>query len=285
MNYTTGKYDNISLEAYHKDVKAVSKTNLDQIHKSFQHYLASKEERSPLSGPLPRCLIDGAALHCLVLTPDQFTKDFSVLPALNRRTREGKALYQQILSQGKPIISANTFAKLEAMGGAILNHPTSVLLKEGVAENSYLWQDKDTGLMCKCRPDYLRRLVVVDIKTCQDASYEAFQRSILDHRYHVQGAYFLDGVASALQDGVKRDFILIAVENTPPFAVAAYKLDDGLLELGREIYKKDLQKYKIHTEHPELWQGYSAEVMDMTAPNWAKKNQPEVKSVPADVII
>jgi len=127
--------------------------------------------------------------------------------------------------------------------------------------------------------------VIVDIKTCQDASYNSFQRDIIDHRYHVQGAYFLDGVSVALKDEVKRDFVLIAVEKTPPFAVAAYKLDQDILELGREAYKKDLQKYKIHTEHPELWQGYSAEVMDMTAPNWAKKTQLEIKSVSADVII
>lgn len=287
MIYKQGKYtsDQLSLAAYHKEVEAISKTNLDNIHQSYQHYLASKEEKSPLSGDIPKCLVEGAALHCLVLTPEKFNEEFSVLPALNRRTREGKALYEQILSQGKPVIPATLFGKLEAMGGAILNHPTSILFKEGAPEGSYIWEDPDTKVLCKCRPDYLRKMAILDVKTCMDASYEAFQRAIVDHRYHVQGAYFLDGVAAVLKDGVKRNFILIAVEKSPPFAVAVYKLDDATIELGRTAYKEDLQEYKVHTEHPELWQGYSSEVQEMSLPNWAKKSRQEVKSVSASVIL
>ena len=274
MIYKPGIYthDQLSLEAYHHDVEAISKTNLDHIHQSYQHYLESKKEQtSPLSGPLPKCLVEGAALHCLVLTPEQFTTDFRILPPLNRRTREGKALYQQILSEGKPVIPASVFVKLEAMGGAIGNHPTaSKLLKDGIAESSYLWTDPDTGVMCKCRPDYLiKDIAIPDIKTCMDASYDAFQRAIIDHRYHVQGAYFIDGVSAVLNDGVKRDFILIAVEKSPPFAVAVYKLSDKAIELGREIYKMDLKKYKAHIEAPTMWPGYSPSVEDIELPNWA----------------
>jgi exodeoxyribonuclease VIII len=287
MIYKIGKYtsDQLSIEAYHKEVEALSKTNLDAIHQSYQHYLASKEERSPLCGNIPKCLVEGQALHCLVLTPTQFNNEFSVLPALNRRTREGKALYDQIVSQGKPVVSAATFGRLEAMGGSILNHPTSILLKDGVEESSYIWKDPDTDLLCKCRPDYLRSTVIVDIKTCQDASYDSFQRDIIDHRYHVQGAYFIDGVSATLNDKIKRDFVLIAVEKSPPFAVAAYKLDGEALEIGRDEYKRDLQKYKTHVTHPELWQGYSSGVMEMDRPNWAKRNKNSAKSVSVEVLI
>lgn len=287
MIYKQGKYtsDQLSLATYHKEVEAISKTNLDNIHQSYQHYLASKEEKSPFSGDIPQCLTEGAALHCLVLTPDKFTEEFSVLPLLNRRTREGKALYEQILSRGKPVISSTTFSRLEAMGGAILNHPTAILFNEGAPECSYIWEDPDMKMLCKCRPDYLRKMAILDIKTCMDASYEAFQRAIIDHRYHVQGAYFLDGVAAVLKDGVKRDFVLIAVEKNPPFAVAVYKLDDATIELGRTAYKEDLQEYKRHTEHPELWSGYSSGVQEMTLPNWAKKSRPEIKSVEASLIL
>lgn len=292
MIYKLGRYtaEHLSLEAYHHDVEAVSKTDLDNIHQSYQHYMESKkDQKSPLSGPLPKCLVEGAALHCLTLTPGEFTKEFKVLPVLNRRTREGKALYQQILSEGRPVIPARVFERLQAMGGAILNHPAaSVLLKDGIPESSYIWTDPDTGVICKCRPDYIQGmqgLVIPDIKTCQDASFDAFQRAIIDHRYHVQGAYFIDGVTAVLHDGCKRDFVLIAVEKDPPFAVAAYRLSDEALDLGRKIYKEDLQKYKSHVEHPDLWPGYSSMVQDMDLPRWAKKYQTEVKEVTAEVLI
>jgi hypothetical protein len=289
MIYKPGTYtaEQLSIVAYHKEVEAVSKTNLDAIHRSYQHYLASKEEVSPLSGSMPKCLVEGSALHCLVLTPGEFTKEFNILPSgLNRRTREGKALYEQIIAQGKPVITSMVFTRLEAMGGAMLNHPeASILLKEGIAESSYIWVDPDTGVTCKCRPDYLRRLQILDVKTCQDASYEAFQRDIVEHRYHVQGAYFLDGVAAVLGSEVKRDFILIAVEKTPPFAVAVYRLDDEAIEMGRAIYKADLAKYAKHTQHPDMFPGYSSGVCDMVLPKWAKKTKPEIKSVGAEILI
>ena len=93
MIYQIGKYsfEQLALAAYHRDVEAISKTNLDSIHQSFQHYQESKkDQRSPLSGELPKCLVEGAALHCLVLTPQDFTREFKILPSgLNRRTREG----------------------------------------------------------------------------------------------------------------------------------------------------------------------------------------------------
>jgi hypothetical protein len=223
MIYPIGKYTTaqLSLATYHSQVEAVSKTDLDYINQSYAHYLEHKEHPVlALSGPLPKCLVEGAALHCLVLTPDQFKSEFNILkPEMNRRTREGK-----------PVLSNAVYLRIEAMAGAILNHPSaSALLKNGSPESSYIWEDPDYKLVCKCRPDYLGSgLVIPDLKSCQDASYEAFQRAIIDHRYHVQGAYFIDGVKAV--DGKTRDFILVAVEKEPPFAVAVYKLDAETLE-------------------------------------------------------
>ncbi len=290
MIYPIGKYTTaqLSLATYHSQVEAVSKTDLDYINQSYAHYIEHKAHpvMSVLSGPLPKCLVEGAALHCLVLTPEEFTKEFSILPVgLNRRTREGKALYQQILAAGKPVLSAPVYTRIEAMAGAILNHPSaSALLKNGSPESSYIWEDPDYKLACKCRPDYLGSgLVIPDLKSCQDASYEAFQRAIIDHRYHVQGAYFVDGVKAV--DGKTRDFILVAVEKEPPFAVAVYKLDAETLEQGRLEYKRNLQTYKTYQEHPELWTGYDSMVMTMALPKWAKKNPPEIKSVAVDCLL
>ena len=289
MIYPKGKYSTaqLSLAKYHNEVEAVSKTNLDHINVSYAHYLYNKEHpvMSALSGPIPKCLVEGSALHCLVLTPEEFTKEFKILPVgLNRRTREGKALYQQILSQGVPVLSAPVFTRLEAMAGAILNHPSaSALLKNGAPESSYIWTDPDTGVTCKCRPDYLSRLMIPDIKSCQDASYEAFQRAIIDHRYHVQGAYFVDGVKAV--DGQRRDFVLIAVEKEAPFAVAVYKLDEETLEQGRLEYKRNLQTYKTYQEHPERWTGYESMVMTMNLPKWARRNPPDIKSVGVETLL
>jgi len=289
MVYKIGKYTtaDLSLAAYHNDVEAVSKTDLDFINQSYEHYLEHKRNpvKSALSGPLPKCLVEGSALHCLVLTPEEFMKEYEVLPVgFSRRTSEGKAEYAQKLVSGKPVLSATVVARLKEMAGAILRHPSaSELLKNGAPESSYIWVDPDTGVTCKCRPDYLSRLMIPDIKSCQDASYEAFQRAIIDHRYHVQGAYFVDGVKAT--DGQVKDFTLIAVEKEPPFAVAVYKLDAETLDQGRLEYKRNLMTYKIHKEHPNLWQGYEEMVMTMTLPKWARKNPLNIKSVAVQCLL
>lgn len=285
MIYKTGKYtkEEIPLETYHNVVEAISKTNLDYIHQSYLHYLTSKLPLT-LTEPVPKCLTEGAALHSLVLTPDQFATEFKVLPELDRRTKAGKAYYNHELAEGKPLISSEEFSNFEEMAKAIANHPSaSLLLKDGTPETSYIWTDSDTGVTCKCRPDYLQRLVIVDIKTCQDASYDAFQRAIIDHRYHVQGAYFLDGVHAV--DGGIRDFILIAVEKDPPYAVAVYKLDEVFIDAGRAAYKEDLKRYATHIQNPTMWQGYDPMVVEMGAPAWIKKSRIEPKTTTASVLL
>ena len=38
------------------------------------------------------------------------------------------------------------------------------LLSFGIAEKSYWWDDKTSGLTCKCRPDWLNKETIVDLK-------------------------------------------------------------------------------------------------------------------------
>jgi len=286
MNFKTGSYtsDQLPLSVYHGgECPAVSKTELDRINQSYAHYLEGKNSKG-IEG-VSKPLVEGGALHCLALTPELFQSEYRILPGgLNRRTREGRALYDSIVAAGKPVITSLTFTRLEAMAGAILNHPSaSQLLQGGVPETSYIWTDPGTGVLCKCRPDYMTGLVISDIKTCVDASYEAFQRHIIEYRYHVQGAYFVDGTYAVTKQ--KRDFVLIAVEKTAPFAVAAYKLDEDTLELGRAEYRKNLQTYNLYQKNPDKWPGYDSGVQTMTLPRWAKRNGAEVKSVSAGVLI
>lgn len=79
--------ENMTNAQYHA-AEGVSKSDLDLVHISPAHYKARKGN----TAQTPAMLI-GSALHKLVLEQESFDKEFAVLPEIDRRTKEGKALY------------------------------------------------------------------------------------------------------------------------------------------------------------------------------------------------
>ncbi len=89
---------------------------------------------------------------------------------------------------------------------------------KGKSEQSYFATDSDTGMKVKCRPDFILDdgSLIIDLKTTQNASLKGFQKSVVNFRYYVQAAWYLDVVEMAT--GKRPDaFIFIAVEKTRPF--------------------------------------------------------------------
>lgn len=261
-----GRYDNITLSQYHK-MPAYSKSALDKINQSMAHYfeaITSPKEQTPQ-------MLLGSAFHCRTLTPDIYMKEYVVAPECDKRTKIGKETYAEFeeLNAGKTILSFAQAATAECMAKAVLEHPiASRLLTDGDAEHSFFWTDPRTGLPCKARPDYLRRDgIIIDLKSTADASYYEFQRTIVNFRYHVQGAFFGDGVTSVT--GEKRfSFILIAVESSAPYAVAIYRIDDDGINIGRTAYGLDLDKVVAY-EKDKSWAGYTMQIQEMILPPWA----------------
>lgn len=143
--------------------QAVSKSDLDLIHRSPLHYQYRKEhpvEQTP-------ALLTGSAVHKMVLEPDAFFDEFAVLPQFDRRTKSGKEEYAEFVeaSVGKTIISDEVYQLSVDIAESVSHHKTArSLLSGGKAETSYFWNDIRTGMECKCRPDYLRSGFCVDLQ-------------------------------------------------------------------------------------------------------------------------
>ena len=266
----TGKYDNISLKEYHA-MPGWSKTKLDKINRSPAHYLewlANPPEQTP-------AMAFGSALHCAVLTPQLYKAEYAVMPEIDRRTKSGKEAYAQfcIDSPGKCFVTAVQAGQIERMQAAIFDHPlASQILSNGEAEQSFFWIDPKTGLECKVRPDYLRNDgICSDLKTCDNAGFKKFQRSVCDFRYHVQGAFFVDGIFQATKLQCS-DFVLIAVEKDPPFGIMVYRLDDLAMDSGRTAYQDNLLEIKQWQERPEAYKTVyqlSQSPIEMPLPPWS----------------
>ena len=103
------------------------------------------------------------------------------------RTKEGKAWKA---AQTAEIVEAVDLARAQAQAFAVRSQPDlAALLAEGRPEVSAFWLDEQTGELCKCRPDWVSPagdgVILVDGKTCRDASPEGFGRAIWNLSYRL----------------------------------------------------------------------------------------------------
>lgn len=271
----TGVYPDISNADYHGG-PGVSKSGLDLIAKSPLHYWAAYLD--PMREPREEtaAMRAGTAIHTAVLEPETFLDRYVILPeGLDRRTKEGKAKYETLLAKaeekGADILTYADFDVAMKIKSSCHIHPMArQLFRDGKAEMSVFWTDEETGVLCKSRPDWLlggENPAILDLKSTEDASPDGFMRSAYKYRYHVQAAWYLDGLEAAM--GVKADaFMFLAVEKKAPYAAAFYYADDAMIAAGRAEYRKHLRTF-AECQRTGQWPGYESKLLPLSLPKWA----------------
>jgi hypothetical protein len=243
------------------------KTGLDEIARSPLHYWTwvhvGKKETPTLAF--------GKALHCAVLEPEVFAKRYVVaqdfVDCRYKANKEAKEQWAATV-EGKIILDADDGETITAMTDAVRKHPKASMLRRGVAEMPLEWTDLDTGVKCKCKPDYYRKslALAVDLKTTEDASPEAFARSVATYRYHVQAAFYREGLRA--NEFPCDHFVFVCVEKRAPYAVGIYELDDDAIEAGRRAAAANLQTL-AECLATDTWPGYDHHIVKLSLPKWA----------------
>lgn len=236
-----GIYEGLSNAEYHSGA-GVSKSQLDLIEAAPALLVWSKNAPQDDSS---KAVKHGSALHSLILEPKSFEREYAVAPISFGRSKTARADFEEENS-GKLILTAEEWALLQSQRDSVLAHPEARALlgiKGGMAEASAYWVDDDTGLLCRCRPDWwpLPELIV-DLKSTDDPSPRAFSYSIRDYRYHVQDSFYSDGAKSITRTKVE-DFVFIVVgkkRELGRYPVRVYRLDQEAKDAGRKAYKENL---------------------------------------------
>lgn len=184
----------------------------------------------------------GAACHSYILdSTDDFYRQYAVKPKVDGRTTEGKSALKKFYAEntGKIDISEDEFRTIGGMALAIDKASYSSLQK-GDRELSIFVENE--GVQVRSRLDHINSPVVSDLKTTDSAHPDDFLKSVINFKYYIQAAFYLDNANLA---GLNvNEFYFWAVEKTPPYGVTKLRLSEEFLHAGRLAYKKLLSNYR-----------------------------------------
>lgn len=233
---------------------AISRSDLMKFKKSPLHYKYAVEHPEEDQAP---ALIFGSAAHKYILEREDFEKEFDVAPNVDKRTKEGKAIWAEFVenSGDRSVISIDDFEKIQGMAEAIDAHPIASDLIKGKHEESLFWIDADTGEECKVRPDCIHEdgngVVIVDYKTTTSCEDGAFEKSCRKYGYKLQAGMYREGYfQNTFGDA---GFAFIAQEKEAPYAVRVYVCTDEYMNEGYDEYRALLGLYhacKLTDKYP-----------------------------------
>lgn len=223
-------------EEYRKS-PAVNKSTLWEIRKSPAHYKWAVDHQDEQEDT--QALRMGRAIHMAILQPDEYLDHYAVAPNVDRRTKEGKKIWEEFLAEneGCEVLSQDEFDTIKEISKSVVRETPMIPWWAAETEVPLFWDDPRTGIRCKCRVDAIVPLrgqtIVIDLKTTTDASSTAFVRDALRFGYHVQAAHYLNGIKAARPELKNPEWWFVAVEKKPPYAVNVLKADDGFLDAGQ----------------------------------------------------
>lgn len=215
----------------------------------------------------------GTLIHMAVLEPEEFKKRVVVAPKVDRRRSEGKAIWEkfQADNKGREVADLDEYNTAVNVAKSVHAHPlvADLLAAKGVNEVTAAWTDTRTGVKCKARIDRLCSLfgytIVLDLKSTRSAEDYPFSKSIADYKYHLQAAFYMDGLTTLAP--AKRKYWIVPVEKEPPYCCQVFEIEEPAIQQGRAEYQQYLDTY-LDCVKSGIWPGYSTGVVPIGLPKW-----------------
>ena len=271
-------------------IPAMSASLLEEFRRSAEHYQhALRVPRIPTPA-----LGRGTALHLAILEPDVFEGRYVTLGRCEGSKKDGErcAYRGSVYRDGQSFCKSHDPASGEApdpaiavlpepdyasvlgMRDAILRHPRARSLFEGRGELEVtgIFEDPETGVLCKVRPDRLveRANLSVNLKSTRDASPWVFGSDAARRGYHRREAFYRRGLAALGRECTAS--ALVTVESVPPYSVACYLIDEDHLRVADTEVTRLLEHFK-YCEAADYWPGYGDEFLTLRLPGWATRTE------------
>lgn len=220
---------------------------------------------------------------------------------------------------GRKVLSDDDFKTLQGMRGA-LNQSQDLpeTIKNGRPEVVIIWKDRETGIMCKCRLDYVQPLAVTDIKSFSIKNFKVpllqqLEKKTVFENYNLQWAIYKEALetvieavnagkaqvhgendqawlAEFLRNPIKQFFILY-VRTQAPYQMQAVELLPAEIEgagsntyfaVAHKMWRNSINKYH-HFLITGKWLGESeiVQLRDQRVPNamWQDSSEENASEV------
>lgn len=201
----------------------------------------------------------GRAAHALALGEPEFAKYFVVSPWDDFRKKEAREWRDE---QTLTVLKEEDFETVKAIA-AIQKRSVQCMraFEEGKAEQSLIWQDDETGIWLKARPDWLpndpTKRFIAEYKTCLTIEPGRLSSDVFKYGYNVQAAMQIDAVRAVM--GVEPLGIAhICQEKEPPYLVELRMFTPEQIDDGRYLYKRALEDFAQCLKTGD-WPGYTKE--------------------------
>ncbi len=285
-----GIHEGVPADVYHQRVLGVVNNGALKVlsNKTPAHYRAWLEESEDEESD---ALTFGRALHCAMLEPCLF--DVTYVKPVTHPHRRPTAAQRNAKKPSEATLAAITYwdtwnrdnaglieitekekATIQGMAASVMAHPLAGKLMRSqdlVTESTAIWTDPNTNLLCKARMDIRvpSRRIWADLKSTDDASPEGFAKSIARYGYHVQHGHY-SSASAALGEELSA-FLFIAVEKSPPYAVAVYVIDTEAESRGLQIRSQAMDVLSECLVN-DYWPSYRPIIHRVSLPTWALRD-------------
>ena len=247
---------NLTHSNYYNDKDYVSNSILNYLSNNSPEYC-----RYMMDNPQPAtsAMKFGSALHMNVLQPEEFNKHYAIAPKFDKRTKQGKQDAAEFANNNmfKTVLSEKDYDLIEMLTLKLMkDSDAKTLLTRGLKEHIIAWHNEEYDIKCRGMLDVYRpdQNIIVDLKTTQDSSYNAYASSVRKFKYYKQAAFYMDAVRA-------QEFYIVAIEKNPPFSINIIELGEDLLDRGREMYNRELEIYKYCMDN-DYWPSEGFDYLD-----------------------
>ena len=219
MDFKVGIYEDLDYPTY-DSIPAWRSHDLTSISRCPYSWKNKVFNNSP-------ALLEGRVQHSVFLELDKFDEEYAIEPAVDKRTKVGKAEYED----WKTTVGDRTPVKQDLVD--VCMERREVLAEhipkpEHRCELTLCWEWH--GYPCKGKLDWHTGTDIWDLKTCRDASPRGFKSAVNNFLYFQQAAYYLTGCRAVGLPTEK--FYFLAVEKMHPYPFGVFTLSEEAIEYG-----------------------------------------------------
>lgn len=265
----------------------------------YRHSLTAEPKVTP-------ALERGTALHLALLEPEKFEGRYVVIGTCEGRLKNGNPCSyqgswwregQSFCKRHDPldgapmdpeveVLTETEMAKVVGMRDAIMERDDpgarrarSMFEGDGAFEVTIIFDDPETGVRCRIRPDRLVRRagMHVALKSARAASGYAFRRDAESRGYFRSLALYRRGLQAV--NWPYQHTSVLAIEPEPPHDLECWLVEegtpDGALETADREVTEALRDF-VRCRDDDFWPGYNrGELKLLTRPGWATRDDKE----------